>query len=52
MGFWKKAQHCFETAFGSEEERALRTSLALISSAEFAQVFQDTAQAKMRNGSA
>jgi DNA-binding MarR family transcriptional regulator len=41
MGLWKKAQHCFETAFGSEEARALRASLALISSAEFARVLQD-----------
>jgi len=41
MGLWKKAQHCFETAFGSEQARVLRTSLALISSAEFAQLLQD-----------
>jgi DNA-binding MarR family transcriptional regulator len=41
LGLWKKAQHCFETAFGSEQARALRTSLALISSAEFAQLLQD-----------
>jgi DNA-binding MarR family transcriptional regulator len=40
MGLWKKAQHCFETAFGSEQASALRASLALISSAEFTQVFQ------------
>jgi DNA-binding MarR family transcriptional regulator len=36
MGLWEKAQHRFETAFGSEQARALRASLALISSAEFA----------------
>jgi DNA-binding MarR family transcriptional regulator len=41
LGLWKKAQHCFETAFGPEQARALRTSLALISSAEFAQLLQD-----------
>jgi DNA-binding MarR family transcriptional regulator len=42
MGLWKKAQHCFETAFGSEEASALRASLALISSAEFTQAFQES----------
>jgi DNA-binding MarR family transcriptional regulator len=38
---WRKAQHCFETAFGAEQARALRASLALISSAEFAPLLQD-----------
>jgi DNA-binding MarR family transcriptional regulator len=38
---WKKAQHGFETAFGAEQARGLRASLALISSAEFAQLLGD-----------
>lgn len=38
---WKKAQHSFETAFGAEQARELRSSLALIASAEFAQLLQD-----------
>jgi DNA-binding MarR family transcriptional regulator len=50
MHLWKKAQHCFETAFGSEQARALRTSLALISSAEFPPAFQDaTSTARITN---
>ena len=50
MHLWKKAQHCFETAFGSGQARALRTSLGLISSAEFAPAFQDaTSTARITN---
>ncbi len=40
MGLWKQAQHRFETAFGPEQASALRASLALIASAEFAQAFE------------
>lgn len=33
---WEKAQHRFEMAFGVDQARALRASLALIASADFA----------------
>lgn len=40
MELWKQAQDRFETAFGSEQARAMRESLALITAPEFAAAFQ------------
>jgi DNA-binding MarR family transcriptional regulator len=40
MGLWKQAQDRFEAAFGSEQARAMRESLALISSPAFTDAFQ------------
>jgi DNA-binding MarR family transcriptional regulator len=40
MQLWEKAQHRFETAFGSEQASVLRRSLALIASNDFAKTFQ------------
>jgi DNA-binding MarR family transcriptional regulator len=41
LGLWQQAQERFETAFGAEQAGALRASLALIASAEFAEAFQE-----------
>ena len=38
---WQKAQHRFETAFGSDDAIALRQSLTMISSDGFATAFQE-----------
>ncbi|HEY0183131.1 MAG TPA: MarR family winged helix-turn-helix transcriptional regulator [Rhodopila sp.] len=38
---WQAAQHRFETAFGQEQATALRQTLALIASAEFAKTFTE-----------
>jgi DNA-binding MarR family transcriptional regulator len=46
MELWKQAQDRFEVAFGSEQARAMRASLALISSPEFADAFQTDAITK------
>jgi DNA-binding MarR family transcriptional regulator len=40
MQLWEKAQHRFETAFGSEQASVLRRSLALIASNDFEKTFQ------------
>lgn len=37
---WQSAQHRFETAFGVDEARALRRTLAGIASAEFGEAFE------------
>jgi DNA-binding MarR family transcriptional regulator len=47
MALWKEAQHRFEATFGVEQARALRTSLALISSADFAEAFQGDSPLRM-----
>jgi DNA-binding MarR family transcriptional regulator len=39
MALWQQAQDRFEAAFGSQPARALRRSLGLISSVEFADAF-------------
>jgi DNA-binding MarR family transcriptional regulator len=42
MRLWQNAQHRFETAFGPEQARTLRQSLALIASNVFAETFQQS----------
>jgi DNA-binding MarR family transcriptional regulator len=45
LHLWQKAQQRFEASFGVEQARELRRSLALISSAGFAQAFQEAGDA-------
>jgi DNA-binding MarR family transcriptional regulator len=40
MHLWERAQHRFETAFGPQQASALRQSLGLIASNDFAKTFQ------------
>jgi DNA-binding MarR family transcriptional regulator len=40
MPMWENAQRCFEKAFGVKKAEALRASLELLASAEFAEAFQ------------
>lgn len=40
LQLWEQAQQRFEKAFGTEQAQALRASLALIATADFAQAFE------------
>lgn len=40
QSLWQGAQHRFETAFGPEQARALRATLAQIAAPEFAEAFE------------
>jgi len=40
MPLWKRAQDCFEAAFGMKKAQVLRMSLEFLASGEFAEAFQ------------